>query len=584
MRTRTDTGGATPRSARFLPTLADVPMLAIIFGAYFLCGRLGLGLAVINPIASPVWPPTGVALAVLLIWGYRMWPGVFAGAFFVNLVQFSLSYHLHPLSARAIFESLAIATGNTAEGMLAAYLVARFANAGRAFDKSDDTLRFAGLAGFVSPVVSATAGTLALTIGGYTHGADFIRVWTTWWLGDATGALIVAPAILLWGAPSRAVWRKSRVFEAIVLVVCLLAVCEVVVLASNRSLPAMLPLLFLCFPFLLWPAIRFGQREAASSVLILSFLAVLGSMPGRRFIPELSLNVSFLMLQIFIASMGVTALVVAAAISERRSAARALKNTLDMLEETVSYRTKQLSDLSGRLLRLQDEERRRLAREFHDSTAQKVVAIGINVAVAQQEADRLSAAAQRALEESLQLVDETGREIRTISYVLHPPLLDDAGLASALRALAEGFSKRSAISVELEVPEKWQRASADAELALFRVAQECLGNIQRHSGSPSARISLASLSNTITLEVQDYGKGIPSETLDGGANGKLGVGIGGMRERLRQLGGTLEIRSDQLGTLVRARVPIAQRDANAREPVQEQTGSGVPADDPEPVD
>ncbi|HVB87532.1 MAG TPA: MASE1 domain-containing protein [Candidatus Dormibacteraeota bacterium] len=550
--------------ARLAPGRADLPMILVVCAAYFICGRIGLALAIINPIASPVWPPTGVALAVFLIWGYQTWPGVFAGAFFVNLVQFSLSYHLHPLSVRAIMESLAIATGNTSEGLLATYLVARFANGRRAFEKSEDALRFAALGGLASSMLSASIGTAVLAIGGYVHGAALLRVWTTWWLGDATGALIVAPAILLWSVPSRVVWRTSRLVEAFVLVVCLLAACEVVVFGSNRSLPDMLPLLFLCFPFLLWPAIRFGQREAASSVLVLSFLAVLGSVPGRRFVPEVSLNVSFLMLQIFIASMGVTALVVAAAISERRSAAAALTNTLDMLEETVSYRTKQLSELSGRLLRLQDEERRRLAREFHDSTAQKVVAIGINVAIAQQESSRLSDAAQQALRECLELVDETSREIRTISYVLHPPLLDDAGLASALRALAEGFSKRSGISVKLEAPDSWSRASADTELALFRVAQECLGNIQRHSGSPSARISLASRDGTITLEVQDYGKGFASEALDGGAKGTLGVGIGGMRERLRQLGGTLEIRSDKSGTLVRAKLPAIASSSQER--------------------
>ncbi|MGH9715664.1 MAG: MASE1 domain-containing protein [Candidatus Acidiferrales bacterium] len=558
-----------------MPARADLPMLAVILVAYFVCGRLGLSLAIINPIASPVWPPTGLALAAFLIWGYQMWPAVFAGAFFVNLVQFSTSYHLHPVSAHALAESLAIAVGNTSEGLLAAFLVARFANGRSAFDKSEDALRFAALGGLVSPIVSATMGTAVLAIGGLAQGSAVRGVWTTWWLGDATGALIVAPAILLWSVPSRVAWKKSRLFEAIVLVVCLLAGCEVVIFAGNRSRPEMLPLLFLCFPFLLWPAIRFGQREAASSVLVLSFLAVLGSMPGRRLIPEVSLNVSFLMLQIFIASMGVTALVVAAAISERRSAATALTNTLDMLEETVSYRTKELRDLSGRLLRLQDEERRRLAREFHDSTAQKVVAIGINVAVAHQEASQLSDDAQKALRECLQLVDETSREIRTISYVLHPPLLDDAGLAIALRSLAEGFSKRSGISVATEIPEDWPRAGADGELALFRVAQECLGNIQRHSGSPSARMSLADSDGMITLEVEDHGKGIPRETLDGGVNGALGVGIGGMRERLRQLGGTLEIRSDRSGTLIRAKLPKAEREPSARRAPDDGTTNGV---------
>lgn len=566
MRTRTDSGRIAPLSETFIPRLSDLPILLVVFAAYFVGGRLGLSLAVIHPITSPVWPPTGIALAALLIWRYRMWPAVFAGAFLVNLIQFSVSYHLHPLALRALAEATVIAIGNTSEGLLAAFLVRRFAKGRRAFDKSEDSLRFAALGGLASTMVSATVGSVALAVGGFAQTSPLIRIWTTWWLGDATGALIVAPAILLWSVPSHVKWRKSQVFEGIVLAVCLLAGAEAVIFAGNRSLPAMLPLFFMCFPFLLWPAIRFGQREAATSALVLSCLAVLGSIPGRRLIPEESLNLSFLMLQIFIASMGLTALVVAAAINERRSAAKALTNTLDMLEETVNYRTKELRELSGSLLRLQDEERRRLAREFHDSTAQKVVAIGINIAVAEQEADRLSDQARSALQECLHLVDETGREIRTISYVLHPPLLDEAGLASALRSLAGGFSKRSGIRVQLEVDERWERATADEELALFRVAQECLGNIQRHSGSPTARISLAASNEAISLEVEDHGKGIPREILDGRKTGTLGVGISGMRERLRQLGGTLEIQSGSTGTLVRAVVPKKRSAAREKNP------------------
>lgn len=539
------------------PQRGDLLMLALIFTTYYLAGRLGLKLAIINPIASAVWPPTGVALAALLIWGYRMWPAVFAGAFLVNAVQFSLSFHGHSFWAWAVAEPLFIASGNTAEALVGTYLVKRFANGRRSFEKSEDALRFAFLGGLLSTMVSATVGTSALVIGGFTRPGAFGRVFTTWWLGDATGALIVAPVILLWAFPSQINWTKARLFEVLVLIVCLLGGAEVVIFASQNSLKEMLPLFFLCFPFLLWPAIRFGQREAASSVLFLSFLAVTGSLPGHRIAPDISLNLSFIMLQFFMASMGVTALVVAAAISERRSAATALTNTLDMLEETVSYRTKELRALSGRLLRLQDEERRRLAREFHDSTAQKVVAIGMNLAAAELEAERLSETSQRALRESLHLVEETGREIRTLSYVLHPPLLDEAGLGSALRAFAEGFSKRSGIEVEVDIPEDWARASADAELALFRVAQEALGNIQRHSGSPTARIFLGATGQTIALEIRDSGRGIPPEILKSGPTGTLGVGISGMRERLLQLGGTIEILPGNPGTIVRATIPNA---------------------------
>ena len=561
-----ETGQAVPHS-QLKPRRDDWLMLLLIFTTYYLAGRLGLSLAIIHPIASPIWPPTGVALAALLIWGYRMWPAIFAGSFLVNAVQFSLSYHGHSFWLREIFDPLLIASGNTCEAMLGAYLVDRFARGRRAFEKTDDTLRFAGLGGLGACVVGATVGTVALEIGGFAARGAFGGIWTTWWLGDATGALIVAPVFLLWAAPSPIRWNKARILELTVLAVSLLVAAEVVIFSNEKSLRDMLPLLFLCFPFLLWPAIRFGQREAATSALFLSCVAVVGSLAGHRFAPNFSLNLSFIMLQFFMASMGVTALVVAATISERRRAAAELNITLDMLEETISERTKELRALSARLLQSQDEERRRLAREFHDSTAQKVIAIGINAGIAQQEADRLSQEAQRALGECLQLVDETAREIRTISYVLHPPLLDQAGLGSALRAFANGFSRRSGIELEIDIPDHWPRASEDTEIALFRVAQECLGNIQRHSGSSWARVCLKMANDGATiLEVEDGGRGLPSEIAHRGANGTLGVGITGMRERLRQLGGALEIVSKKPGTLVRATVPNAQSGTAAVKP------------------
>jgi signal transduction histidine kinase len=545
--------------SQLAPRRDDWLMLALIFTTYYLAGRLGLRLAIIHPIASPIWPPAGVALAALLIWGYRMWPAIFAGSFLVNAVQFSLSYHGHSFWLREIFDPLLIGSGNTCEALLGAYLVERFASGRRAFEKTDDTLRFAGLGGLGACVVGATVGTAALVIGGFATERAFGGVWTTWWLGDATGTLIVAPVFLLWAARSPIRWNKGRMLELTVLAVSLLVAAEVVIFSNAKSLRDMLPLLFLCFPFLLWPAIRFGQREAATSALFLSCVAVAGSLEGQHLASNSSLNLSFIVLQFFIASMGVTALVVAATIGERRLAAAELNMTLDMLEEVIGDRTKELRALSGRLLQMQDEERRRLAREFHDSTAQKVIAIGINAGIAQQEAERLSDPAQRALAECLQLVDETAREIRTISYVLHPPLLDEAGLGSALRAFANGFSKRSGIELEIDIPEQWPRASEDSEIALFRVAQECLGNIQRHSGSSWARVCLRMANDGATiLEVEDHGRGISPEMVQRGADGTLGVGISGMRERLRQLGGTLEIVARRPGTLVRATLPHLQ--------------------------
>jgi PAS domain S-box-containing protein len=251
-------------------------------------------------------------------------------------------------------------------------------------------------------------------------------------------------------------------------------------------------------------------------------------------------------------------------IDEQRQLFKSLSEARDELEKRVTERTAELHtaseslrELSGRLLRMRDDEQRRLARELHDSVGQLLAAIGMNVAVISSEADRLTPAAAKCVAENAELVDEVSREIRTISHLLHPPLLDEAGLASAIRWYVEGFAKRSRIEVDLEIPPDLGRLPHGTEIAMFRVVQECLTNIHRHSGSPTAAIRIHLQPNWLFLEVQDHGKGIPPEKQKALTRaGRIGVGFSGMRERLRQLGGTLEVRSDENGTLVSAVLPI----------------------------
>ncbi len=240
------------------------------------------------------------------------------------------------------------------------------------------------------------------------------------------------------------------------------------------------------------------------------------------------------------------------------------------LEKAVKQRTvgldgtnQNLRELSARLLQLQDDERRRIARELHDSVGQMLAALGMNLAAVGADIERLTKTAS-TVNDSAALVQELSKEVRTISHLLHPPLLDEAGLAAALRWYIEGFAQRSKIEVDLEFPADFARLSRESETAIFRTVQECLTNIHRHSGSPTARICIAASDGDVRVEVEDRGKGIPPEKqFEMASMGTPGVGIRGMRERLRQLGGSLDIHSNGKGTLIVARLPAADTSSSS---------------------
>lgn len=235
------------------------------------------------------------------------------------------------------------------------------------------------------------------------------------------------------------------------------------------------------------------------------------------------------------------------------------------LEDRVRERTAELDsanhnlrELSARLMQLQDEERRRIARELHDSVGQLLVGLMMNLSSVRTAIERINQEAAR-LTDSEALVQEMTREVRTMSHLLHPPLLDEAGLSSALHWYVDGFSERSKIKVDLELPEDFGRLPSDLETAIFRIVQECLTNVHRHSKSPVAIVRVRRMSSDVVrLEIQDKGAGIPvDKQADLAAGGIPGVGLSGMRERVRQLGGNFEVCSDDRGTTVIAELPGA---------------------------
>ena len=232
------------------------------------------------------------------------------------------------------------------------------------------------------------------------------------------------------------------------------------------------------------------------------------------------------------------------------------KNAEQELDASVS----QLRALAGRLMQTQDEERRRIARMLHETTAQNLAAVKMHLSRLNRTASHLSDAERDALVESISLAEQSMTEIRTLSYLLHPPFLDDTGLVSALRWYAAGFAARSGIAVDLDLPESFERLPLDTETALFRIVQESLINIHRHAESETACIRLRRDGQTLVLEIEDRGQGIPEASLKDiiSGGGAAGVGITGMSERVEQLGGCFEIASGDRGTAVRARLPVVK--------------------------
>jgi diguanylate cyclase (GGDEF)-like protein len=297
---------------------ARVPMRVVTLIAlalvYIVSALLGLQLAVVNPSATAVWPPTGIALVAFLLFGYEVWPAILIGAFAANV-----------MTAGTVATSLVIGVGNTLEGVVGAYLVRRFAGGLRATEHARDLFRLAALAGLLSTLISATVGVTTLAVAGFARWDDYQSIWLTWWLGDASGDLMFATALLAWIAHPTITWAPKRAAEFAAMIASVVVVAMLVFGQFSFAPGTHYPLKYLCMPAMMWAAFRFGVRETALAILALAVIAIAGTLHelGARVSGEP--GESLVLLQVFLSVAAVMSLTLASLVAEHREIEQQLR-------------------------------------------------------------------------------------------------------------------------------------------------------------------------------------------------------------------------------------------------------------------
>ncbi|MDF2458974.1 MAG: rane protein of unknown function [Nitrospira sp.] len=541
---------------------AKVTAWVLICFAYFLAGKIGLGLASVNVSASPVWAPAGIAVALLLMFGNSIAPAILAGAFLVNVT-----------TAGSILTSGSIAVGNTLEGMLGAWLVQRFANGVHAFESPPDILKAALLAGVLAPAVSATIGVTSLTLAHYAPRHDYADIWLTWWLGDATGILIVAPAILLWARHPRIEWTSRERLELGLLLLVLVVTCTAMFgpfidTGDRYSLRVLL------VPILIWAAFRFGPRETATLALLLAGWVTWGTINGRGLFTSDSENEAILFGQAFLGVNTVMALALAAAVQERKEAEVRFQDTAERL---VQKRTEELLHTQARLRTMaqaltltEQRERKRMAGELHDYLAQLLVLSKMKLSRLQTIGGPRAAVVEEIDQTLAKALDYT----RTLIAELSPPVLHELGLPMALQWLADQMKKHQ-LTVDVRLGTSQLPLTENQAILLFHSVRELLINAVKHAATNKATLTLDAADNMLTIAVQDQGKGFKTDRIEPQQLGQH-FGLFSVKERMEELGGWLRVESiPGAGTTVTLGLPLTS--APSPPPVNERPVNPPPS-------
>ncbi|MCI0394246.1 MAG: MASE1 domain-containing protein [Chloroflexi bacterium] len=529
---------------RLITNVAVVVLLGVI---YVLAGKLGLALALVHPSATAVWAPTGITLAAFLVLGYRIWPAILAGAFLVNVT-----------TAGSVATSLAIAAGNTLEGLVGARLLNRFAGGRQVFDRPQDIFKFVVLAGFMSTAVSATIGVTSLALGGLADWTDYGSIWLTWWLGDMGGALVIAPPLVLWAVEPSVRWTPRQVLEAALIVLALLLVSLTVFAGLFPNYIRSQPLEFLCILPILWAAFRLGRREAATATVLLSGIAIWGTRRGFGPFVAGDANESLLLLQAYTSVIAVTAVTLAAVVRERKQveqtlydSQQALQSLAEELEARVDERTEQVRRLASELITSEQMVRHHIAHTLHDNLQQVLYAAEIQLQVAKQRPGD-----SKELDELDEMIATAIFLTRQLTMELSPPVLRKEGLPEALEWLASHMHEMYGLQVTVAAGECRWASSEEQRVFLSQVVRELLFNIVKHAGVEEACIILQGTEEDLTITVSDQGRGFDVEQAL--ANNNSGFGLRSVCERVALFGGRVDIDSrPEEGTRVTLFLPTA---------------------------
>lgn len=524
----------------------DVGRILAVALAYFVAAEAGLAFAVVGNTVTLVWPPSGIALVAILIFGYRMALGVFAGAFLANILG-----GLTPLLATSI------AVGNTGEALIGALLLFRVAKFRGDLRRRKDIFALISLAAVASTMISASFGSLTLVLGNIVAPAGYPQVWLKWWLGDMMGILVVAPLLLVFCHHPRALPKRWGITEAAVLMGAVVAISYAIFgtpeLAGHGYYPASLAV----FPFVIWGALRFGHWGAVGVTSIIATLAIWGTSQGSGPFAVASMVDSLVGWCAFANILAVTGLLLAASRAEQQQDQAALQQAREQLEQRVLERTQDLArvnnqlsreiaerrQLESNLIKVSELQQKSIGQELHDGLGQHLTSLAFLGAGLAENLQRQGLPESGSAERIVHLLNEAIGMTREVARGLYPVALDSRGLPGALEQLVDGT--RSASRLDCAFRTDLQDTAFEPLLAinLYRFAQEAISNVVKHSRAQRLWVDLRGIDGQRHLSISDDGIGIDVPLLESSG----GIGIHSLRHRANLLDGRFEIRRNEHG-------------------------------------